>query len=123
VKRPITALVLALVSFILCPGLLFMEMTALLFSDMVINEPSNSGLVKAMTVVVAIAIACVAIALPVVTLVVGVRARSAAKVAQASGADVALAAVVIAGIALAGVVMFQVYVMLMIAGYCSLEGC
>lgn len=122
-KQPITALVLALVSFILCPGLLFIEMTALLFSDMVINEPSNSGLVKAMTVVVVIAIACVAMALPVVTLVVGVRARSAAKVAQSSGADVALAAVVIAGIALAGVVMYQVYVMLMIAGYCSLDGC
>ncbi|MBU6278852.1 MAG: hypothetical protein KGN78_06360 [Actinomycetales bacterium] len=122
-NRPTTALVLALVSFLLCPGLLFIEMTALLFSDLVINEPSNSGLVKALTVVMVIAIACVAIALPVVSLVVGARARSAAKVSQASGADVALAALVIAGFVMAGVVAFQVYLLLMVFGACSLEGC
>ena len=122
-RRPIAGLVLALLSLILCPGLLFIEMTALLFSDMVMNEPTNSVLVKGLSVVVVVAIACVAIALPAAALIVATRARSAAKETQTSGADVALSAVVIAGIVMAGVVVFQIYLILMASGFCSLEGC
>lgn len=122
-RRPVTALVLALVSLILCPGLLFSEMIALIFSATVINEPANTVPVKVLTMVVVVAIAGVTVALPALTLRMGIRARSAAISTQSGGADVALAAVVIASVVTAGAIAGQIYLILMGSGICSLDSC
>lgn len=116
VKRPVLALVLALVSVILCPILAFFELTTLILAAMVTSEPTNTVLVKVLAWAVFAVIGCLAIALPVIALILGTRARAAAKSTPTMNAGNALAAVVIAGIVTAGVLGWQVYLVLMAAG-------
>lgn len=121
--RPVTAFVLALASVILTPVLLFIEFTALFFASMVTYEPANPLWVKVIVVVVVVLIGLFTLSVPVAALIVGIRARAAAKLAPTKGAGLATAAVVIAGIVAAGTAAVHVYLILMSIGLCSLEGC
>ena len=122
-KRPITFFVLALVSLVVSPILVVLELSALFLSGMVNAEPSNSAVIKVLSVAVVVAIALLALALPVIAVIGGSKARAASKQAQAQGSGLATAAVVIAGIVTAGVLIAQVYYVMMVTGTCSLEGC
>lgn len=122
-KTPVAPFVLALVSLILAPILVWVEFIALLFSGMVVAEPANSTLEKALTVVVVVLIGLVALVVPLVALVKGRKARAVAKSTSASASGLATASLVIAGVVTAGVVIAQVYMILMVFGFCSLEGC
>ncbi|MBM3670126.1 MAG: hypothetical protein FJW97_08970 [Actinobacteria bacterium] len=122
-KRPVVTFVLALVSVVLSPTLIFFEMVALLFADMVNYEPSNSTAVKVLTVVIVIAIGAIALAVPIIALAMSSKVRAASTVTPIPRAGIATAAMVIAGIVTAGVVLAQVYMILMVFGKCSLEGC
>jgi hypothetical protein len=122
-KRPVTAFVLALASVILCPILVFIEFTALFGAAMITYEPTNPLWVKIISVVVVFVIGLVALAVPVLVVIMGSKARAAVKSTTTKGTGLATAAMVIAGIVTAGVVVTQVYLVFMIAGVCSLEGC
>ena len=122
-KGPVAPFVLALVSMVLSPTLVFFEMAALFFADMVNNEPSNSTAVKVLTVVIVIAIGAIALAVPIIALVMGSKVRAGSKLTPIPRAGLATAAMVIAGILTAGVVLAQAYMILMVFGKCSLEGC
>ncbi len=119
------ALVLAIVSVLACPVLLFIEVVALMGSAMIIYEQSNPPLVKVIAVVVVFLIGAVAVALPVVALIMGGRARKVVMTPDApmAGSSKALVAQVIAGLVLAGAVLVQIFVILWSAGVCSLDGC
>ena len=121
--RPITAFVLALASVILTPVLLFIEFTALFFASLVTYETANPLWVKVIVVVVVILIGLFTLSVPLAALIVGIRARAAAKLAPTKSAGLATAAVVISGIAVAGTILSQVYLILMSIGLCSFEGC
>lgn len=122
-KRPVTAFVLALVSVVLSPILFIVELSSLFFAGMVGAEPSNPLVIKALAVALVVAIGLLAWAVAVLPLVMGSRARSASKSMSAHGSGLATAAMVIAGIVMAGVFASQVYLILMVVGECSLEGC
>ena len=121
--RPITAFVLALASVILTPVLLFIEFTALFFASLVTYETANPLWIKVIVVVVVILIGLFTLSVPLAALIVGIRARAAAKLAPTKSAGLATAAVVISGIAVAGTILSQVYLILMSIGLCSFEGC
>lgn len=123
VRRPGASFAVALVSVILSPLVVFFEFTALLFAGMVNAEPSNAAVVKVVTVLVVIVIGLVALAIPVIALVMASKARAASRLMPMPRAGLATAAMVIAGIVTAGVVLAQVYMILMIFGNCSLDGC
>jgi len=123
VRRPGTAFVLALVSLILCPILLVIELSALFFAGMVAYEPSNPILVKILVIALVVVIALVTVALPVIALRVGMRARSAAKSTPDGGSGLATAGVVISAIVTVGVLVAQVYYLLMVFTNCGLDGC
>lgn len=122
-KRPVTAIILALVSLILSPILVFAEFTALFAAAMITYEPANPGWIKALSLAFVIVIAILALALPVIAITVGSKARAASRVTATDGSGLATAAVVIGVIVTAGVVAAQVYFALMVAGSCSLERC
>ena len=122
-KRPVTSFILALVSLILSPILVVLELSALFFAGMVIYEPANSTVVKVLSAMVVIIIGLVALALPLLAIMSGRKARAASRTAQTGGTGLATASLVIAGIVTAGVVAAQVYYVLMAFGSCSLEGC
>jgi len=122
-KRPVSSFVVALVSVVLSPTLVFVEMVALLFAGMVNYEPSNSTAVKVLTVIIVIAIGLVALAIPVIAFIMGRKARAASTLELMPRAGLATAAMVIAGIVTVGVVLAQVYMILMVVGACSLDGC
>ena len=117
-KRPVTAFVLAVTSAIVAPILIMIEFTALLFAAMVTYEPANSLLVKALSVAAVVAVGLLALSLPVISILSGIRARTASKALQ-TNAGLATAAVVIAGIVTAGVCAFQVYFVLVAIGVLS----
>lgn len=119
------ALVLAIVSVVALPFLVFVEVVAFLLAGMVTYEPSNPAIVKIASVVVFILIGVVALALPAIAFLTGGRAR---RVIRASGTDApgvgkAVTAQVVAGIVVLAVAAVQVYLVLMALGVCSLEGC
>ena len=122
-KRPGTAFVLALVGLIVAPILVIFELSALFLAGMIAAEPTNSLIVKILAVALVVLIAVVALAIPLIALIVGSKARAAAKATQASGTGLATAAMVIASIVTAGVLVAQIYYILMVVGSCSLEGC
>lgn len=103
------ALLLALISVVVSPLLVWIELVALLFADMVTYEPENPLWVKVAVVAAVVFIAALAFALPVAALV--------------AGAGKARASQVIAIVVIALVVAAQVYFILMVAGACSLDGC
>lgn len=122
-KRPGTAFALAIVSLILCPILLIIELSALFFAGMVAYEPSNPMVVKVLVIVVAVLIGLVAVAIPVIALRVGMKARSAAQPLPDGGSGLATAGVVISAIVTVGVLGAQVYYLLMVFTNCGLDGC
>ncbi|NQW73126.1 MAG: hypothetical protein HQ453_10380 [Actinobacteria bacterium] len=119
------SLLLALVSVVVSPSLVWIELVALLFADMVTYEPENPLWVKVAAVVAVVFIAALALALPVAALVAGKRASSSSASSEnvAAGARKALASQVIAIVVIAFVIAAQVYFILMAAGACSLDGC
>ncbi len=119
------AFVVALISLIVCPLLLYFEVVALLLAAMIIYEPSNPLLIKIASVVAVILICAVAVALPVTAFVMGKRARNLIRLSDTpiAGASKALAAQVISGVVFAGVVIVQIFLILWAAGVCSLDGC
>ena len=119
------AFVVALISVILCPLLLYFEVVAFLLAAMIIAEPSNPLLIKIAFVVAVILICAVAVALPVIAFVMGKRARNFIRFSDTpiAGASKALAAQVISGVVFAGVVIVQIFLILWAAGVCSLDGC
>lgn len=122
-KRPGTAFVLALVSLILCPILVFIEFIALFGAAVIANEPTNAVWVKALSFAVVGLVALLALALPVVAISSGGRARSAARSTGTDGSGLATAAVVIGVFVTGGVLAAQVYMAFMAFGACGLDGC
>jgi len=118
-KRPVTAFVLAVTSAVVAPICIMIQFTALLFAAMVTYEPANSLLVKALSVAAVVAVGLLAFSLPIISLLSGIRARTASQTLQ-TNAGLATAAVVIAGIVTVGVFAFQVYVILLATGVSSL---
>lgn len=119
------AFVVALISVIVCPLLLYFEVVAFLLAAMIIAEPSNPLIIKIISPVVVILICAVAVALPVTAFVMGKRARNFIRLSDTpiAGASKALAAQVISGVVFAGVVIVQIFLILWAAGVCSLDGC
>ena len=119
------AVVVALISVIICPLFLYFEVVAFLLAAMIIYEPSNPLLIKIASVVAVILICAVAVALPVTAFVMGKRARNLIRLSDTpiAGASKALAAQVISGVVFAGVVIAQIFLILWAAGVCSLDGC
>lgn len=122
-RRPVTALVLALAGLVLAPLLITLELSALFLAGMVVAEPANSLIVKILFVTLVVLIGVAALALPLIATILGARARAAAKAMQATGTGPATAAVVIGAIVTVGVIIAQVYYLFMVVGTCSLEGC
>ena len=123
VKRPGTAFVLALVGVFVAPILVIFELSALFLAGMIVAEPTNALIVKILAVTLVVLIAVVAVAIPLIALILGSRARAAARATQGSSTGLATAAMVIAAIVTAGVLVAQIYYILMVVGSCSLEGC
>lgn len=115
-KRPVSSFVLALISLVLSPIVIFIQFTALFGAAMITYEPNNSPIVKALAVAVVILIGLLALAVPVLALVLGTKARTAAQSIPTEGTGLATAAIVIAGIVTAGIVVVQVYFILMVVG-------
>lgn len=115
-KRPVSSFVLALISLVLAPIVIFIEFTALFGAAMITYEPNNSPIVKVIAVAVVILIGLFALAVPALALFLGMKARAAAQSIPTEGVGLATAAIVIAGIVTAGVVAAQVYFILMVVG-------
>ena len=109
-KRPATAFVLAVVSLILCPILVFIEFTALFGAGMIAYEPANPVWIKALAFVFVVLVGLLALALPVVVIRLGRRARAASRSAGADGSGLATAAVVIGVIVTVGVLAVQAFI-------------
>ena len=107
-KRPATAFVLALVSVILCPILLFIEFTVWFGAAMIAYEDANPVWVKVLAFALVALIALLALALPVLTVIAGRKARAATKAAGTGGSGLATAAVVIGIIVAVGGLAVQV---------------
>lgn len=108
-KRPVTAFVLALVSLILCPILVFIEFTAWFGAAMIAYEPANPVWVKVLSFVFVGLVALLALALPVIAISSGRKARAATRSTGTGGSGLATAAVVIGVIVTVGVLAVQVY--------------
>jgi len=104
---PKVSLALAITSLFLTPVLLWVEVIVLLLADMITYEPSNPFFVKVIAVVVVILVAAAALALP---LTVFTRSKR-------------VAARVMSGVALGLWGLVQIYLLLMVAGVCALDGC
>jgi hypothetical protein len=122
-KRPVTSFVFALVTVFLSPILIFIEFTALFGAGMIAYEDANPLWVKIIAVFVVILIGLVAVAVPALVLLMGIKARAAAKSTPTKGVGLATAAIVIAGIVTAGVAAFQLFVILSVLGECISDGC
>jgi hypothetical protein len=122
-RRPITSVVFALISLVLSPILLMIELSALLFAGMVIAEPVNEPWVKVLSGALVIVVGLLALALPIIAIAMGAKARAAARSTPTTGAGLAVAAMVIGGLVTAVVLAAQVYLVLMVTGGCSLDGC
>ena len=107
-KRPVTAFVLALVSVILCPILLFIEFTALFGAGMIAYEPANPIWVKVLAFVFVGVVGLLALALPVIVILLGRKARAASSPTGTTGSGLAKAAVVIGVIVTLAVLAVQV---------------
>lgn len=112
IKRPGTAFVLALVSLVLTPILLFVEFTAWFWAAMIAYESANPVWAKVLAFAIVALIALLAFALPLVAIRSGRKARAAASASGAGGSGLATAAVVIGAIVAAGVLLFQVYALI-----------
>lgn len=107
-NRPGVSFVLALLSIILSPILVFIEFTAWFGAAMISYEPANALWTKILSFAFVGLIALLALALPVLAIRSGRRARAAAKLAGAGGSGLATSAVVIGVVVVAGVLAAQV---------------
>jgi hypothetical protein len=88
------------------------------------QDPQEPLKMHVAAVVAVLLLAALVFALPVAALVSGVRARRASRSGDTSvGVSRATAAVVIAAVSTAFVAITQVYLLLMAAGVCGLDGC
>ncbi len=119
------ALLLALISVVVSPWLVWIEFVALLFADMVTYEPANPLWVKVTVVVAVLLIAALTFVLPVAALITGRKSRRAIEPGEivAPGARKAFASQIIASVVLVLVVAVQAYFVLMAEGICSLDDC
>lgn len=115
-SRPAKALALAIVSLVLCPVLLWVEVIALMISAMVVNEDANSLPVKVASVAFVVLLGLLALTLPAVSLVWGNQSRAATRPEGVQRSSPAVAALVIGGLALAGVVLGQISLVLWALG-------
>ncbi len=122
-KRPGTALALALASVIVSPLLTVVEFIGLMILARAIYGPEYSLAAKALSVAVLVTLGLLAVALPVIAGVLGARARTESRAAGTGGLRLGTSAVVIAGIVIIGVAVAQVYVILLGTGICQLDGC
>jgi hypothetical protein len=102
-----TALVLAIASAVVTPVLVFVEFSGLFLVGMILYEPSNSVVIKSIAVAALILVAILALVLPLFAFFSNSRAASR----------------VIAGLVLAGWAAAQLYLVGMVFGVCSFEGC
>jgi hypothetical protein len=102
-----TALVLAIASAVVTPVLVFLEFSGLLLVGMILYEPSNSVVIKVIAMVALILLAALALVLPLFAFFSNSSAASR----------------VIAGLVLAGWAAAQLYLVGMLLGVCSFEGC
>jgi hypothetical protein len=119
------ALVVALISVIVCPLLLLIEVVTFVLVGMGTYEDANPLPSNIASVVAVILMGAVIVALPVTAFIKGTKARNAIRSSDTfvAGASKALASQVIAGIVTAGVVIAQIYLVLLGSGVCSLDGC
>ena len=119
------ALVVSLIGALVCPFLLFFQVVFLLGASMIIYEPSNPGWIEVVAVVIVILIGAAAIALPVTSFIMGKRARRVIKASDVPvpGARRALASQVISAIVFVVGAGVEIYLILLSAGVCSLDGC
>lgn len=111
-KRPGTAFVLAIVSLVLSPILLFVEFTAWFGAGMIAYESANPVWSKVLAFAFVALIALLAFALPVLAMRSGRKARAAVSATGARGSGLATAAVVIGVIVTAGAMLVQVYALI-----------
>ena len=118
------ALVVTLISVIVCIFLPNIEVVTFMLAAMITYEPGNPLLIKVASVVAVILIGAVALALPVTAFFMGKSARNLIRTSDTliAGESKALAAEAIAGVVVAGVVIVQIYLVSWAAGVCSLEG-
>jgi hypothetical protein len=119
------ALALALISAVASPILVVIELLVVVLVAMGAQDPDEPLRMYVAAVIAVLVGACVVLALPVGSLVMGARARRAVRsgVSQGDSASRALASVVIAAVVIAVVAIAQVYLVLMAAGVCGLDGC
>lgn len=102
-----TALVLAIASAVVTPVLLFVEFSGVFLVGMILYEPSNSVVMQAIAVAALVLLAAIALALPLFAFFSNSGAVSR----------------VIAGLVLAVWAVAQLYLVGMVFGVCSFEGC
>jgi len=115
-KRPVTAMVLAVASLILCPILVFIEFTAWFGAAMIAYEPANPVWVKVLAFAFVGLVALLAFALPVLAITSGRKARAATRSAGMGGSVLATAAVVMGVIAIIAVLAAQGYFLVLSFG-------
>ena len=101
------ALTLAISSVVITPVLLLVEISGLFLLGMILAEPANSFLIKAIAVFVAISIAALALVLPMVAFL----------------SNKSVASRVLAGVVIAAWLITQLWVLGTLLGACSFEGC
>jgi heme/copper-type cytochrome/quinol oxidase subunit 2 len=119
------ALVLALISAVASPILIVVELLVVVLVAMGTQDPDKPLQMHIAAVVTVLLFACLVFALPVIALIMGTRARKAVRSGgpQVDSASKALTSVVIAGAVIVVVALAQVYLVLMAAGLCGLDGC
>ncbi len=107
-NRPGVSFVLALVSMLLSPILVFIEFTAWFGAAMISYEPANPLWAKVLSFAFVGLIALLALTLPLVAIRSGRRARAASRSTGVGGSGLAMAAVAIGVIVTIGVLAAQV---------------
>lgn len=118
------ALTISLISAVASPIFVAVELFVVVLVAMGTQDPQEPLKMHIAAVVAVLLLAALVFALPVAALVSGVRARRASRSGDTSvGVSRATAAVVIAAVFTAFVAITQVYLLLMAAGVCGLDGC
>jgi hypothetical protein len=118
------ALTISLISAVASPIFVAVELFVVVLVAMGTQDPQEPLKMHVAAVVAVLLFAALVFALPVAALVSGVRARRASRSGDTSvGVSRATAAVVIAAVSTAFVAITQVYLLLMAAGVCGLDGC
>ena len=124
-RKATIALVLAVISLVAAPALLWAELIVLYLGGWISSEPGVQIFVVAIVIVVICLALLIVFALPVAALLIARRARReiTAGAGSLSGSGNVKAAQIIAGITVAALLIGQVYFALMAFGICSFDGC